>query len=176
MILTRRKTLALPRRFNTPKQQRGSIIIAQQGAGSAVGSAPGVVTLSGEIFSDVAENGDIVGIRFHSNGKVETRLDATYTPIDTSTDWVIPNTAAPSLYEVMTDSWVDIGGAGDGFNSAAAAEGVWIALTIARQWNVQAAGEGGSSSNGMQFDAHIRWNGGAIIDSAAYEIYSAWFI
>lgn len=130
----------------------------------------GVVTLSGElgVFGlDV----DIVGIRFNTDGTVDKRI-STYTQIDVATDWIIPNTAANGSYEVMTDNWVDTGGSGGGFNAAAAAEGVWVALTANREWNVQAVGPDGADSSAMTFDAHIRFNGGATLSSGSYAIES----
>jgi hypothetical protein len=139
-----------------------------------LGGAPaiepsGTVTLSGEVVFGL--DTDVVGIRFNSDGTVDKRI-STYTQIDSGTDWIIPNGDAPDLFEVMTDNWVDLGGAGNGFNSAAAAEGVWVALTTNREWNVQADAPDGSSSAKMTFDAHIRWNGGATLDSGAYSIES----
>lgn len=130
----------------------------------------GTVTLSGQTVFGI--DTEIVGIRFNSDGTVDQRVGATYTQIDTGTDWIIPNGDAPDLFQVMTDNWMDLGGAGGGFNSAAAAEGVWVALTSNREWNVLAVGPDGADSNRMTFDAHIRWNGGSTIDSGAYDIES----
>jgi len=130
----------------------------------------GTVTLSGQ--SVFGTDTQIVGIRFNSDGTVDQRVGGTYTQIDTGTDWIIPNGDAPDLFEVMTDNWMDLGGAGNGFNSAAASSGTWVALTSNREWNVLADGPDGSSSARMTFDAHIRWNGGSTIDSGAYDIES----
>lgn len=140
--------------------------------GGAAASQPGgTVTLSGElgIFGIDTER---VGVRFNADGTIDKRIGATYTQIDAITDWIIPNTDAPSLFEVMTNNWVDTGGAGGGFSQVAAAQGVWISLQFNREWNVLAAGPDGADSNAMTFDAHIRWNGGAIIDSGSYSVES----
>ena len=130
----------------------------------------GVVTLSGELGIFGLDT-QLVGVRFNTDGTVDKRI-ATYTQIDVSTDWIIPNTAASGSYEVMTDNWADTGGSGGGFNAAAAAEGVWIALTANREWNVQAVGGTGADSSKMTFDAHIRFNGGATLSSGTYSIES----
>jgi len=150
-------------------------MVVQMMAGGGMMSAgvsqpAGTVTLSGQIVSSIWT--DEVGIRFNSDGTIDELIGVTYTQIDTGTDWIIPNGDAPDLFEVMTDNWLDSGGAGDGFNNAAAAEGVWIALTSNRLWSVKGQAPGGADSNAMSFDAHIRWNGGATIDSGAYEIVS----
>ena len=130
----------------------------------------GVVTLSGEIVTD--DTGLKVGIRFAAGGVVSKLIGGVYTQVDTGTDWIIPQADAPDLFELMTDNWVDTGGAGDGFEDEAAASGVWVPMASSRLWSVLAAGIGGSNSNGMDFDAHIRWNGGATLDSGAYSVTS----
>jgi len=129
-----------------------------------------VVTLSGELGIFGVDT-DIVGVRFNTDGTVDKRI-STYTQIDNATDWIIPNTAASGSYEVMTDNWVDTGGAGNGFFQVAAAQGVWIALTSSREWNVQADAPDGASSSKMTFDAHIRFSGGATLSSGTYSIES----
>lgn len=130
----------------------------------------GVVTLSGELGIFGLDT-QLVGVRFNTDGTVDKRI-ATYTQIDSGTDWIIPNTSASGSYEVMTDNWADTGGSGGGFNAAAAAEGTWIALTANREWNVQAVGPMGADSSKMTFDAHIRFNGGATLSSGTYSIES----
>lgn len=134
------------------------------------GPAAGNVTVSGENVNSVWT--DKVGIEFRPDGKVYKLVGSTYTQIDVTTDWIDPPGDAGPLYEVMTDNWVDIGGALDGFLDEAAAEGVWIAITSARLWSVKGVGSGGADSNGMQFDAQIRFNGGAELDSGPFEILS----
>jgi hypothetical protein len=134
------------------------------------GGGGGAVTLSGDLTIFGLDT-QIVGVRFNSDGTVDNRI-ATYTQISASTDWIIPNGDAPGLYDVMTNNWVDVGGSGGGFNAAAAAEGVWVALTSSREWNVQAVGAAGADSSAMEFDAHIRHNGSQIITSGSYRIES----
>jgi hypothetical protein len=130
----------------------------------------GILTLSGDL-TIFGTDTQVTGVRFNSDGTVDKRI-ATYTQISPTTDWIIPNGDAPDLFEVMTDNWVDVGGSGGGFNQVAAAEGVWIALTSNREWNVLAAAPDGSSSSAMTFDAHIRWKDNATIVSGSYRIES----
>ena len=122
MILVPSRNLYLPERFKSKKRQRGSIIIATQGASSIIGDPGLTVTLSGEIHNDPGESGIEVGIRFNSDGTVDSLLDTTYTQIDTTTDWLAAadRGSAPGLYEVMTDNWADIGGDPSGFENSAA--------------------------------------------------------
>jgi len=134
------------------------------------GGGDGAVTLSGEFVSSVWT--DEVGIRFNSDGTIDSKIGATYAQVDAGTDWIIPNGDAPGLYEIMTDNWNDIGGDTKGFENAAAAEGVWIALTSNREWTVKGTASGGADSNIMQFDAHIRHNASQPLASGAYEIES----
>lgn len=175
MIFVLSKNLYLPERFSNKQRQRGSIILASQSGSIAQGQPAGTVTLSGENVNDPGESGVEVGIRFNSDGTVDRMVDGTPTQADSGTDWIIPNGAAPDLFEVMTDNWADIGGDPSGFENSAANEGVWIALTSNRLWSVLATASGGANSNEMTFDAHIRWKGGATIDSGSYYIDSTWF-
>ena len=134
--------------------------------------AGGTVTLSGE---SVSVNGALAdaGIRFNSDGTVDKVENGTYTQVDSSTDWIIPNGAASSLYDVRITNVVDIGGSPEGFNHAsAAAEDVWINLGANREWAVENVGTGGSSSVGYTFDVEIRYNGGSVLDSASYTVLS----
>lgn len=102
-------------------------------AGGFYSQISGVVTVSGEsISSDDDPSGSenpIAGVKFYSDGTVD-KLDnnATYTQIDSSTDWIIPNSAADgATYHVKAtkanetngtalgtfDSWVVLSGSGE---------------------------------------------------------------
>jgi hypothetical protein len=113
-----------------------------------------VVTLSGETITGVIEAQLVV----KSDGTVEKYLDGVFTQIDGGTDWVIPNSAASSLYEVMfsqdsgsapevgtLDSWQDLGTDRSlGYNTDTPGSGI--------------------------FTVQIRYNGGAPLSSAQYTI------
>lgn len=65
-----------------------------------------VVTLSGETVehSVSSPSNAIAGIRFNADGTVDRVVGGTPTQVDSATDWVIPNGAAPGAYEVRFTS------------------------------------------------------------------------
>lgn len=130
----------------------------------------GVVTLSGEIFI-VAFDGDVggpwdtrSGIRINTDGTISKYLGTvgggyTYTQIDASTDWIIPNGSASSSYQVKLDvtsgtpNWVS------------ASTGTWIDMSVNRQWIVRRTTVGNTSWN---WTLRIRLGTGAEIDNGIY--------
>lgn len=130
----------------------------------------GVVTLSGEAFI-VAFDGDVMGpydtrsgIRINTDGTIDKYTGTnnggyTYAQIDASTDWIIPNSAANSSYEVQ----LDVNSGTPNFSSDSTA--TWLAMSTNRQWIVQRTTVGTSTWN---WTLRIRFNGGAEIDNGAY--------
>jgi len=111
-------------------------------------------------------------VRINTDGTVDKYLEPTYTQIDSSTDWIIPNGAASALYEVRITNIVDIGGDTLTWETGSAARDTWLAISSNLQWKVLAAGPGGADSHGAQFDMEVRFNGGAVLATGAYEILS----
>jgi hypothetical protein len=113
-----------------------------------------VVTLSGETITGVIEAQLVV----KSDGTVEKYLDGVFTQLDAATDWIIDNTAASSLYEVMFSQ--DSGSAPE-----VGTLDTWQDLGTDRSlgYNIDAPGSG-------IFTVQIRYNGGAPLSSAQYTI------
>jgi hypothetical protein len=122
-----------------------------------------VVTVSGEsVFTDVHVSPDpgTAFVRFNTNGTVDSLVDGVTTQIDASTDWIIPNSAASGLYEIMAHQ-----NSGDAVTPSAALD-TWLALSSSRQW--------GFSSTALNVTANltisIRFNGGATLSSNTYDV------
>jgi len=124
--------------------------------------APPVVTVSGETISHtVSQPSDAVaGIRWNADGTVDKKVGGTFSQIDASTDWIIPNGAGDSSYEVRHTFT-----SGASFTTEASAVNVWIALGSDRLYELL---EGGESTQTRVCVFEIRKDGGAVIDSATY--------
>ena len=87
-----------------------------------------LLTLSGAVLSYDSTSDTTSGIRFNTDGTVDKRENASYTQISAASDWIIPNSAAPSDYEVR------VSGAppGDAFTNSTGADGTWFTLDSAR--------------------------------------------
>lgn len=137
----------------------------------------GTVTLSGET---VNRDGtlDVVGIYVYgsssgSQGQVDKREGSTYTQIDTTTDWVIPNSAAGDGYHIKCTITSDIGG-DPGFTGGSGT-GSWLSLTgvTSRFWIAEPPGPYGADSKDITFTLEISDDGGSTtLDSASYRIIS----
>ena len=134
------------------------------------GGIHGQVTLSGETLTRNDES--VVGVRFNADGTVDSLLDGSYAQIDNATDWIIPNNAAPGLYQVRVTSVTETDSSGNGWQAAAAANDTWIALTSNRLWAVVAAGPTGADSGGMDFNVEIRFGAGPVVATGAYSLFS----
>jgi hypothetical protein len=138
------------------------------GAGN---SNTGTVTLSGETVSEFGVGGNqTAGIDVRTDGTIFDRRTGGYSQIDSSTDWIIPNGAASSLYEVRVTNVVF--GNGSWFTNAAA-DDAWVFLTEDREWSVRDTDSGASSQN-VTFDLEIRYNGGATLASTSYSLIANW--
>lgn len=146
-----------------------TIILATTGIQTITGGSD-VVTLSGEAFI-TAFDGDVLGpwdtrsgIRINTDGTIDKYLGTlsggyTYTQIDASTDWIIPNGSASSSYEVK----LDVTSGTPNFSSASTA--TWLAMSSNRQWIFRRTTVGSSSWN---WTLRIRLSGGAEIDNGIY--------
>lgn len=93
----------------------------------------GVVTISG--IASVNENGAgtrSVRLWFGVDGIIQLyRTSTGYVQVNASTDWIIPNGAADSSYDVRMAS-IGVGN----WNTTPAGTGVWINLGSAREWRI----------------------------------------
>ena len=126
------------------------------------------VTVSGESVTHDTDVTATAGIRFNSDGTVDKREGSSYTQVDTSTDWIDPNGAADSTYDVRITSvvWTN----GSSFFVEAASEDVWIDLGSDREWSVQDTQSSGLGRKTVSFTVEIRKDEGAVIDSATYSL------
>lgn len=123
-------------------------------------AAAGTVTVSGETIVGATSSGTArAGVIFRANGKVAKTVNGTESQIDASTDWIIPNDEATSLYEVRytggTETWT----------VKAANQDTWTDLSTDREWRVE-NNVGDITANIVTFE--IRFNGGSVLDSATY--------
>lgn len=119
-----------------------------------------VVTVSGETI--VANEPEEIGVRFNSDGTVDANFGATgggYVQVDSATDWVIPNSAAPGDYEVMCT--VDSGTID---TVASDAVDTWLPLTSTREWSKDTVG------NASLTISVRKGSSGAAIDSGTYSL------
>ena len=127
-----------------------------------------VVTLSGELFIsdfDPSVNppwDSRSGIRVNTDGTIDKYLfnGVGYSQIDASTDWIIPNSAASSSYQVRLDvnSNAPTGSLSD-------STATWLALTQNRVW-IRQGTTGGSVA--WNWTLRIRLGTGSEIDNAVY--------
>ncbi len=165
MILVPKHNLYLPeRKWGLRKFQRGII------QATCVYGSGGVVTLSGRIVTVEEEIiAAIAGVRVNSDGTVDKRESAVFTQIDSATDWIIPNSAAPDDYEVRITNVVF--NAGTGFFVSAAAEDVWIVLTSDREWSVRDTDSSAGGNKDTDFTIEIRkGSSGGAIETGAYTL------
>lgn len=121
----------------------------------------GVVTLSGETIVDSDQGSALV--RFNTDGTVDKVLTGVSEQIDSGTDWIIPNGAAQSLYEFKWDQV-----SGDPMNSGnMSVEGTWYALSTNRSVGLSV---GVPIADSGVITVSVRYNGGAVIDTANYDI------
>lgn len=119
------------------------------------------ITLSGETISGIGAGFSQALVRVRSNGTVEkfTTQDAAWIQIDSATDWIIPNNAAPSTYEVkITEDTGTLNYSGDSVDT-------WLPVTSNRTWGVQS-----STSHSCTATISIRRGSGATLDSASYSL------
>lgn len=132
-------------------------------AAGAMGEFEGTVTVSGESVSDAGLGAAFASITFQNNGQVWATIVSGSYQVDSGTDWIIPNGAAPDDYEVMLS-----GRSGDA--PSGAAENTWLPLSTSRQWYLS-AGPGVTLS--CSFTISIRKGSGSVLDSAGYSLFAA---
>lgn len=122
------------------------------------------VTLSGEVIADIGGFPSTAAafVDVLTDGTIQKTEGVTETQIDGSTDWIIPNSAANSMYEVRFTNLV-----GDALTTPPAAEDVWVFITEKRSYGVF---ETTDNTKVATFDLEIRLNGGPVLSSASYQV------
>lgn len=134
------------------------------GAAGAMAAASGGITLDAGNGGTVSQIDSIipynstVGIRFNTNGTVETGKSIDGAPITWSSAglWIDPTAAANGSYDVRFTNLVQNLGSGD-WTTEAAADDIWIATSAQRTWlsNMTTAGQ-----RQFTLDFEVRKNAG----------------
>lgn len=84
--------------------------------------------LSGETVADTKTEptNATAGFRINQDGTIDEQSAGSYTQVDGTTDWIIPNDLAPGDYEVR---YTNVSGTGAGDETATAAEDTWYELS-----------------------------------------------
>lgn len=133
---------------------------------ASVHAGGAVVNLDGETISFSSTNNRWAGVRINTDGTVDRRGGTTsnYTQIDTTTDWIIPNGAANSSYEVYC---AVNSTSGNGLDAGSASTATWLALSTNREWFCNRTTVGTDNAN---ITISIRYNGGSTLDSGTYDL------
>lgn len=130
------------------------------------GGIGGVVTVSGEAVNDSDSGGATGGIRFNSDGTIDKLEGASYSQIDSGTDWIIPNIAASGDFDVRCTNVSS--GTSDDWTTEPAAEDVWINLGSDREWKMAVSAPFGLHD--LTCDFEVRYNGGAAEDTGTFTL------
>ena len=161
IFIPRRNIWTPQPRWGMKKYQRGII------CATAVYASGAVVTVSGDAAADTGVNRAArAAIVLRSDGTVDQIENVTTTQIDTATDWIIPNSAAPDDYEGRYTGLV-----GDPLDNATSlAEDVWGALSSDIFFEQRAdIGTDDDFSSSITIEVRKGSSGGAI-DSATYTL------
>lgn len=131
------------------------------------GSHPGAVTLTaqtgGSKITDTQANPTtaITKLLLNTDGTLDKLEQVTTTQLNASTDWVIPNSAAPDLFEAFMTMV-----SGDNFQVGSL--DTWISIISGNiQWRYQKGTVGVLQGVGT---LSIRYNGGPTLASANFEM------
>ena len=127
---------------------------------SVVGGVGPIITLSGEVVSDIGGAPRSARININADGTVDKVESTGTTQIDTATDWIIPAGHASGDYDARYTNL-----SGDALDVEAAAADTWIALSADRQW-----GYNTSSSKTCTLDFEIRDPSGVTVASTQYTL------
>ena len=103
------------------------------------------------------------GCASNADGSVDQHIGSTYTPINASTDWVRPTSAASGNYQIRARKT-------SGSNPTAAysdALNTWLSLNVARAWAVARSGNGETTS---VLSIEIRFSGGTTLATGIYTL------
>jgi len=159
---------------SAPKVYNGSAHVATVGKfwnGSAWEQiwpgAGGTVTVSGETITDSSLGTSAAGIRVNADGTIDkyTTTDG-YQPIDSGTDWIIPNGSASSAYEARVTGVFPPGSV---FTSSPGADGTWFNLGSNREWLLSLTGSSGDTDT-ITFVLEIRDGSAVTQDTGSYSL------
>ena len=122
-----------------------------------------IVTVSGEGITDIQAGNARAALVFNTDGTVDKIEASTTTQIDSATDWIIPNSTAPSDYEIRFTSLV--GAALDGVTNLT--EDVFAILSTQRTMDQNRTTVGTDTST---FTVEIRKGSGSVLSSASYTL------
>jgi len=136
---------------------------------AGVGSM-GTVTVSGEAIADVNAT-PMVGVRFNTDGTIDKRTGTsgapTYTPIDTATDWIVPNSrASKRTFHVQATLNAESGG-GTKLGTLSS----WLEVSTAREWSIERLSGAGSGTSTWDLDIAISDDAGSTtLDTGLFEM------
>lgn len=119
-----------------------------------------VLTLNGSLIRSTGGANQESGIRFNSDGTVDSKKNAVYAQLTAATNWIIPNSGGGGAYQVRFTNH-----SGTVFTTLAATEDTWIDLSADREWFMSS----GINAT-MTVDFEIRRGTGAVLASANYPI------
>lgn len=131
------------------------------GLSDLYGAADEQVTVSGS--STISSFNQSAQVRFNSDGTVDAITNSGTTQLSASTDWIIPNDAAPGTYQIratLTSGSTPDGGTLD----------TWLAMTISRVWTLSPPGTSGTRNCTLLIE--MRDGTGPVIDSGSYPLES----
>ena len=125
----------------------------------------GLVTVSGEIITNADFGTVLAGVRFNLSGIVERNIDGNRNQIDSSTDWIIPNSSSSGPREFHIRA---LQNATSGSGTRVGTLNVWELLTSSREWTIQKSDSGIAT---WDLDIEISDDGGSTtLDTALYEL------
>lgn len=126
-----------------------------------------VVTVTGATYYDSSGGTAEAYVQFQTDGTKDAKDDSGTSQRNASTDWVIPNSSAPGLYQIKAT--LNSGT----LSGSSSATGSWLALTSARRWGtIKSTGKGVAAAN---VTVEIRYNGGSVLDSGVFILQSERF-
>jgi len=130
------------------------------------GGVSWAVNLDGQTISYSSTANRYAGVRINADGTVDRRggTSGSYGQIDSGTDWIIPNGAASSDFDVYCTV---NSSSGAGLNGGSDAVDTWLDLSTDRMWYCFRNTVGTNSAN---LTISIRYNGGSTLDSGVYDL------
>lgn len=129
--------------------------------------AGGIVTLSGENIETSEDLGPVAArLWINADGTLDKEESGVRTQIDSGTDWIIPNAAASSLYEVRFTNLAGSIQAG----STDLTEDVWQSINADFRISTFRSGASGNGQTVATFDLQIRFNGGPVLATGFFTL------
>lgn len=132
---------------------------------AAIGKAPRVNVDGHNVTRIVIGGTSICGIHFNTDGTVDAHT-ATASQVDVATDWIIPNSAATTAYQIRitTVVWVQSGD-GESFSTAWEVTNTWKAISSTAEWAITQAT---TDVKEVSFLVEIRFGTGPVLSSGTY--------